>query len=131
MSLSFTYPIMALEENVLGLVPVTIFHRTLEVRSMMSIQVGEDPVLVLQTSIHPLWRVRHGSEATALLLRGLPGAACGEASCGSYRWEDAVGDAAQGLLAGRVSGNHCGVRVRDVRRAIDLAGSLVVVGRWR
>jgi hypothetical protein len=38
-----------------------------------------------------------------------------------------VGDAAQSLLAGRMSCNHRDGRVRDVRRAIDLADSLVVV----
>jgi hypothetical protein len=126
-----SYPVMALEQNVLGLVPVSVLHRTLQVRAMMPIQVRENPVLVLQATVNPLWRIGHGSETTALLLRGLSVACRGEASCGGGRREDAVGDAAQSLLAGRMSCNHRGGRVRDVRLAIDLAGSLVVVACWR
>lgn len=47
---------MALEKNLLGLVPITILHGTLEVCSMVAIQVLKDPVLVLETPICPLLR---------------------------------------------------------------------------
>jgi hypothetical protein len=56
----FPYPVMALKQNVLGLVPVSVLHRALQVRAMVSVQIREDPVLVLQPTVYPLWRIRDG-----------------------------------------------------------------------
>jgi hypothetical protein len=122
---------MAFIQDILCLVPVTVFHRTLQICSMVAVQVGEDPILIPQTSIHPLGRIGHGSKATVVLLGGLWSACRGEASCGDGRRENAVGDGIQGLLGGGMSCNHRDDGVRCIRRAIDLAGSLFVVGWWR
>lgn len=45
-----TYPIMTLQDNLLCLVPVTIFHRALQVCAMMPIQILKYPILILQSS---------------------------------------------------------------------------------
>ena len=41
-------PIMVLEQDLLGLVPIAIFHRRFDVRTMMSIEVSEDTVLIFE-----------------------------------------------------------------------------------
>lgn len=60
---------MALEYNFLGLMPVSIFHRALQIGAMMSIEVLEDPVLILQTSVGPLRRIVDSREISPLMLR--------------------------------------------------------------
>ena len=47
---------MALENNVLSPVPIAIFHRRLNISTMMTVKVGEDPILVLQPAMM-LYRV--------------------------------------------------------------------------
>lgn len=42
---------MTLQNDILRPVPVTILHRRLQISSMVSVEVGEDPILVLQTAI--------------------------------------------------------------------------------
>lgn len=44
---------MALQDNILGAVPVAILHCRLQIRAMVSVKVGENAVLVLQTSVMP------------------------------------------------------------------------------
>jgi hypothetical protein len=96
---------MALEDNFFGLVPVAIFHSTLEVGSMVTIQIGEDAVLILQASIDSLWGILYGSKATTLLGLLLDGG-CAEAyGCRSGR-EDAVGEGAQDLRVGGMPREH-------------------------
>lgn len=41
---------MALEDDLLGLVPVAILHGALEVGTVVSVEVGENAVLVFQTA---------------------------------------------------------------------------------
>ena len=100
---------MALVQNSLGVVPITVLHRTLQIRTMVSVQVGEYPILVLQTTINPLRRITNRGEAL-LLLGGLGGR--GEASGGGGGREDAVGEVAQRGLrcGGRLPGEHSGRR---------------------
>lgn len=45
------YPIMALQNNILGPVPIAIFHRRLQIRPMVPVEVCEYPILVLQTAM--------------------------------------------------------------------------------
>lgn len=45
------YPVMALQHNVLGTVPVTILHCRLQIRAMVSVKIRENAVLILQTAI--------------------------------------------------------------------------------
>jgi len=53
MQFSTTHPVVALEQNLLGLVPVSALLGILQVRAMTSVQILEDAVLVLETSICP------------------------------------------------------------------------------
>ena len=46
---------MTLEKDLLRLVPVTVLLRALQVRTVVSVQVLEDPVLVPQATVRPLW----------------------------------------------------------------------------
>jgi hypothetical protein len=47
---------MALQYNLLRLVPITIFHRTFQIRAMVAVQVLENPILVLQAPVSSfLW----------------------------------------------------------------------------
>lgn len=59
------YPVVALAEDLLGLVPVTILHGALEVGSMVAVKVLENTVLVLETTLVLNWgSVLDGSETT-------------------------------------------------------------------
>lgn len=49
--LGAAYPVVTLENNVLGAVPITELHCRLEVGSMVTVKVGEDAILVLQAAI--------------------------------------------------------------------------------
>ena len=42
---------MALQNNILSPVPITIFHRRLQIRPMVPVEVCEYPILVLQTAM--------------------------------------------------------------------------------
>ena len=44
---------MPLQHNILRPMPITILHRRLQIRPMVTIEVGEDAVLVLQTAMVP------------------------------------------------------------------------------
>lgn len=58
---------MALQHDILGLVPVAVLHRALQIRAMVAVQVGKYPVLVLQTAILSLGRaLLDGREGTGL-----------------------------------------------------------------
>lgn len=39
---------MVLEQDLLGLVPIAILHRGFDVRTMMTVEVGENTILVLE-----------------------------------------------------------------------------------
>lgn len=47
---------MALEDDFLCLVPVAIFHGALEISTVVSVEVGEDTVLVSKAAMLPLRR---------------------------------------------------------------------------
>jgi hypothetical protein len=47
---------MTLQYDFLCFVPIAIFHRTLQIRPMVSVQVLKYPILVPETSIDLLWR---------------------------------------------------------------------------
>lgn len=49
--LASAYPIMALQNNILSPVPIAIFHRRLQIRPMVPVEVCEYPILVLQTAM--------------------------------------------------------------------------------
>lgn len=56
---------MTLVDNLLGLVPVTVLHGTLEIGSMVAVKVLENAVLVLETTLVLNWgSVLDGSETT-------------------------------------------------------------------
>lgn len=46
-----THPIMTLQNDILGPIPIAIFHRRLDISSMVTVEVGEYPILVLQTAM--------------------------------------------------------------------------------
>lgn len=48
---------MALENDLLRLVPISIFHRALQIGAMVAVQIREYPILVLETSISSLLRL--------------------------------------------------------------------------
>lgn len=51
------YPVMPLEYDLLRLMPVAIFHGTLQVRPVVSVEVLEYSVLITQSSVSRLpWR---------------------------------------------------------------------------
>lgn len=47
----FAYPVMTLQNNILGPIPIPILHRRLQIRSMVTVKVCEYPILVLQTAM--------------------------------------------------------------------------------
>ena len=54
-----TNPVMTFQYYLLGLVPVSVFHRALQIRAMMPIKVLKYPVLVFQpTEVCPLGWLR-------------------------------------------------------------------------
>jgi hypothetical protein len=42
---------MTFDDHFLCLVPITELHRRLEIRAMMTVQICEDTILVLQTTV--------------------------------------------------------------------------------
>lgn len=44
---TYTHPIMPLQDNILGPIPIAILHSRLQVRLMMPVEIGEDTVLIL------------------------------------------------------------------------------------
>src|SRR4051812_24756545 len=97
---------MALEKNLLCFVPVAILHGALEVGAVVAVQVLEDPVLVLQPPIHPLWwRIIHCRECA--LLRPRRGGGRGRKAGGSRgRGQRSVGGHAKRRWCGCVSCEH-------------------------
>jgi hypothetical protein len=111
------YPVVALVENFLRLVPIAILHRTLQIRAMVPVEVREDAILILQATVDPLGGIADGSKASAALgpgalgARRCSGSESGSGSGGGDGREgtaDAVGDGVQGLRRGCMSGDHCG-----------------------
>lgn len=51
-----THPVVALQDDLLRLVPVAILLGTLQIRTMVAIKVLENPVLILQATMCPLRR---------------------------------------------------------------------------
>lgn len=49
--MAYSHPIMSLQDNLLGLMPIARLHRILQARTMPSVQVLEYPVRILQTAI--------------------------------------------------------------------------------
>ena len=49
MSMS-TDPVMTFQYYLLGLIPIAILHRTLQISAMVSVQILEYPVLVFQSA---------------------------------------------------------------------------------
>lgn len=51
-----TYPVMAFQDYLLRLVPIAIFHRTLQICPMVAVKILKYPILILQPSkFGPLW----------------------------------------------------------------------------
>lgn len=94
---------MALENDFLRLVPIAVLLRTLQVGTVVSVQVLENPVLVPQASICPLWwRIVHCGQGSLLCPRR-GGGGC-NAGCGSG--QGAVGGCTEGRRGGGVSCEH-------------------------
>lgn len=74
-----SYPIVPFQYYLLGLIPIPVFHGTLQVRPMMPIQVLKYTILVLQPAkVSPLrWRILYRCETSALL-RWRGGCGCGD-----------------------------------------------------
>ena len=97
---------MTLEYDFLRLVPISIFHGALEIRTMVAVQVLEDAVLVLQASIRPLRRIVHGSQSSPLGLRwGGGGRKACSSRCGR---KSSLRDGAQRLRGRSMAGKHLG-----------------------
>lgn len=58
---------MALENDLLGLVPVAILHGALQSGVVVAVEILEDAVLVLETTIVAHGSIRHGRERAGLL----------------------------------------------------------------
>jgi hypothetical protein len=95
-----SYPVVALEQNLLGLVPVAVFHGALDVRAMVAVQVLEDPVLVLQAAICP-----HGVRVGVVYCRQGP-LLC--ARRGGGRKAGGSRSRGQGSVGGRAECRRCG-----------------------
>lgn len=107
---------MALVQHFLCFVPVAIFHGTLQVGSMVSVKIREDPILIPQSSIDSLgWILNRGKASRLLRLPLCRG--CREASSGRGRGEDAGGKAAQSLSFRSLPRKHS-----DYLVPIDLSG---------
>lgn len=102
---------MAFVKNLLRLVPISILHGALQVCAMVSIQVGEDAVLVLEAAVSvDRWCVLHSSHSTLLLAilgDSLSRSGGGEGASSDFRNGVRGGAGAQSGLAGRVA-QHCG-----------------------
>ena len=90
-----TYPVKSLVDDLLRLVPIAVLLSALQIRTVVSVQVRENAVLVSESSMYPL---------------GCTVLDCGECSvceCGSARCRS--GEAARGGAAGlRRAGEHGG-----------------------
>lgn len=90
---------MALQDDLLRLVPVSILHSRLEVRSVVPVQIGKDAVLVPQTAIVFLGR--------SAILDGCKGA--GRTGSGGRGREGAGGEVSErGSRGGHRSRYHLG-----------------------
>lgn len=105
-------PLVALQNHLLRLVPVTVLHRALEVGAVVAVKVGEDAVLVLQAALAVDGRcVLDSGHATLLLaiLRGSRGLRCGggreRADCALVEGGARAGGGAECGLGRR--GKHC------------------------
>jgi hypothetical protein len=96
---------VALEQNLLRLVPVAVLHRALEVGAVVAVQVLEDPVLVPEAAVHPLGRRIVDCRQAALLCPRRGGGR--KASGCSGRGQGAVGGGAERRRGGGVSCEHC------------------------
>ena len=67
---------MPLEHNFLRLIPVAIFHRALQICSMVAVEVLEYPILILQAAIASLLRLTFLNSGVGAGLEG--GAGGGE-----------------------------------------------------
>lgn len=106
-SFASTHPVVALEYNLLCLVPVSVFHGALQVRAMVAVEVLEYAVLVLQAPICALRRIIHGCERSPLGLRRGGGGggsrkACSRRCCG----KSPMSDGAQRLRSRSMAGEH-------------------------
>jgi hypothetical protein len=107
---------VALEQNLLRLVPVAVFHGALDVGAMVAVQVLEDPVLVLQPAVFPhRIRVRVVDCRKRPLL--CPRRGGRKAGGRRRRGQGSVGGRAEGRRGGGVSCEHreccCGVGGRN------------------
>jgi hypothetical protein len=100
-----TYPIVALIQDFLCLVPVSILLGTLQICTVMTVQVLEDPVLIPQPAkVRAFRRRRRG-----ILCRGKsPGLLWQSSRRAGGRWDDAGGEGGDGLGGRRVSRKHRG-----------------------
>ena len=95
-----TNPVMALQDDLLCLVPIAVLLRTLQIRTVVAVQVLENPVLVLQAAICPLRRaILHGRQRPPLGSR-LGGSSRKARGSRSSR-KSSVGDGAE-----RLGGRH-------------------------
>jgi len=64
------YPVMPLQEDLLGLIPIPILHSRLKVSTMIAVEILENPILILQISIGSVRcrRFAGGSQVTTRLL---------------------------------------------------------------
>jgi hypothetical protein len=87
---SNAYPVITLQNHILSLVPITVLHRGLQISAMVSVEVCEDPVLILQTAMVPyggsvVLNGREGAGSRALNSEGAGGKVGEGRSRGSRR----------------------------------------------
>ena len=85
---------MTLQNNILSPVPIAIFHRRLQIGSMVTVKVGENPILVLQ--------------AAMMLYRGFLNGR--EGACGRLCPEGAGGEIGEGGSRGSSRSRYHGDR---------------------
>lgn len=95
-------PLVPLLYDFLGLVPVAVLHRALQVGAVVAVEVGEDAVLIPQTAVTvDRWRILdsgHTALLLAILGSGLVGGGGGEGADG------VLGEVRRGRL-----GAQCGL----------------------
>lgn len=89
-----THPFVTLEKDLLRFVPITVLLRALQIRTVVSVQVLEDPVLVLQAAVCPLWWRILDRRERPLLCAVLGGSGRKASSCRS-RGQRSVGGRAE------------------------------------
>ena len=117
-------PVVTLEQNLLGLVPIAILLRALEIRAVVAVEVGEDAVLVLQGArVGGWWRCvlhgGHGSLLLTILADGLVRGGGGEGADGGLG--GGRGGRAEGALCGGRRRQHVGRLSRCVARSVMVA----------